>query len=256
MKAIAASAVLAMVLTLTPPQPVTPSPTEQPAAQATAQPDFFLPGPRSAIKLPIVSRSVPTRCATTQPAILPAWLVYEGKYTGVNGVAEQCNPLNRAIYLDYSFDALDSRGNIIESISASSFNPVPAGGIMCARAGFSTKPANAAQFRFRVRGWSYASSFLHNGGTLMSSSYTSATHTVNATIRNMSNNDVWVDAAVALYDAGGRILQCDELPSINDWSLTPSQTTSLRSEFFDYDPVVVDLLKRATQAVVTLSKTP
>jgi hypothetical protein len=99
------------------------------------------------------------RCAGTQPKVLPGWFVYEGKYGGLNGVGELCNPLDRAIYIDYSFDALDGQGNIIESISTSGWHPVPAGGVMCTETSFSNRPA-AARYQFRVRGWSTAAGFL------------------------------------------------------------------------------------------------
>jgi hypothetical protein len=89
-----------------------------------------------------------------------------------------------------------------------------------------------------------------------SSTYDPAEHTVLGTVRNQTGAAAHVGMVVALYDAGGQILQCDEFPSVNDSSLDPGQTTSFRARFFDYDPVVAGILQRVTQHTVTLSRTP
>jgi hypothetical protein len=244
-------------------------PDSAPAAQQTpiAISTTFAPitnaTPRA--RLPMVMRApaaptpapVPaTRCTTAQPSILPGWFVYEARHGGVYGIAEMCNPLDRAIYIDYAFDALDGMGNVIESISDSAWHPVPAGGVMCAESVFYNRPAGAAQYRFRVRAWREASRFLDYGGAVIHSTYDPVEHTVTGTVRNQTGEKVYVGMAVALYDAGAQILQCDELPSINDSSLDPGQITSFRSRFFDYDPIVNGILERVTQHVVSLSQTP
>lgn len=127
---------------------------------------------------------------------------------------------------------------------------------MCTEAVFNIKPANSVAYRFRVRGWSmptYASSY---GGTVISSSYDSASHTVTGAIRNDTGHAVYVDATVALYDASAQILQCDTFPSINDYSLDPGQITSFKSKFYDFNPALVRILQQVTQYSVMLSKSP
>lgn len=113
---------------------------------AQAQPEAVTPTPRS-IKLPIAMRALPTprptltptptapptpptRCRAIQPTILPSWYVYqdEGYSSSITGIGELCNPLARAIYIDYSFDAYDGQGNIVESISKDGYTLIPAGG--------------------------------------------------------------------------------------------------------------------------------
>jgi hypothetical protein len=230
----------------------------QPSTQSTQSTPVANVRPRARLPIVMRARATPTpapRCAGSQPNVLPAWLVYEARYSGLYGVGELCNPLDRAVYIDYAFEALDGQGNIIETISQSGWRPVPPRGVMCVESVFSNKPA-AARYQFRVRGWRDASSFLGYGGTLQGSSYDPSEHTVTGTVRNQTGKEVYVGMAVALYDAGGQILQCDEFPTVNDSSLDPGQTTSFRSRFYDYDPVVAALLQRVTQHAVVLSQTP
>lgn len=240
----------------------------QQAASAQSTP---LPIPRLWVPIAARSRITPTprpiptpppapvtQCTAAQPTFLPSWNVYQREFGSpwIVGVGVLCNPLNRAIYIDYSFDAVDGQGNIIESISDTSWHSVPAGGVMCVENTFYTRPANSARYQFRVRGWSYASQYFKYGGTVVSANYDYASHTVSGSIQNFASENVYVGGAVALYDGRSQILMCDELPTINDTSLVPNQITSFSSKFYDYDPAMERILQQATQYQVMLSRAP